>query len=182
MAAAAPLPLPQRLRFDLAQGQILDEDRRYLMMRTDVFMGLFNALAPEARAQALAALADSVTQHGAASVRAYAAQPGMDPGQLLQAMAANAAALGWGAWTFEASGAGLQLTVANSPFAAHARLGGQPACHAIVGMLRALGTALWGQSCEARETRCAGGHANPAAPGSCVFTVFSTTHSQEDSS
>jgi predicted hydrocarbon binding protein len=182
MAAAAPLPLPQRLHFDVARGQVLDEDRRYLMMRADVFMGLFNALAPEARAQALAALADSVALHGAASVRAYAAQPGMDRERLLQAMAANAAALGWGAWTFAPDGPALRLTVANSPFAALARFDEPGACHAITGMLRALGSALWGLPCEARELHCAGAQAGPSTPGTCVFSVCSTTHPQEDPS
>ena len=101
-------------------------------------------------------------------------------------MVANAASLGWGAWQFEAIEEGLRLTVANSPFAAQANFQDMPACHAIAGMLRAVGHALWGASCSAQETDCAcGGAARP-----CVFevrplpgdsnprsSVFSTPHS-----
>lgn len=161
--------LHQRLQFDLAQGQVLDQTRRYVLMRADVLMGLFDELPSSARDSARRALARSVARHGAGSVRAYASQPGTTAEQLLQTMQDSAASLGWGVWQFRGlpEGGGLQLTVSNSPFAAHASPSEEPVCAAIVGMLEALGTALWKAPCQAKEMHCfaQGQHAD------CDFTV-----------
>lgn len=189
-----PAPsLAQRLRHDLEQGRILDQGRRYLMLRADVLMGLFAELGPAARAQALRALGRSVQRHGAGSVQAYARLLGggaegaapPDPSTvspsrvsaaspaaqaLLGDMAAAAATLGWGVWDFEPDGTGLRLTVRNSPFAAAARdlgLHGEPVCHAIAGMAAALGRALWSAPAEVTESCAAQGP--PGAPLRCVF-------------
>lgn len=179
--AAKPPALHQRLLFDTGQGQVLDQTRRYLLLRADVLMGLFAELPEAARAEALRALGRSVTRHGGDSVRAYAAQPGVTPAVLLQTMADSAGSLGWGRWEFAplpAAGAapassGLALQVHNSPFAAAATFGEQPACHAIAGMLEAVGAALSGGPCEAREVRCAA-QAGPAAhAGPCRFELHS---------
>jgi predicted hydrocarbon binding protein len=189
-----PAPsLADRLRHDLEQGQILDQDRRYLMLRADVLMGLFAELEPAARTQALRALDRSVQRHGAGSVQAYArlragGPEGAAPSDLSTAfpsrasaeslaaqallgdMAAAAATLGWGVWDFEPDGTGLRLTVRNSPFAAAARdlgLQGEPVCHAIAGMAAALGRALWSAPAEVTESCAAQGP--PGAPLRCVF-------------
>ena len=71
-------PLHEKLHFDTANGQVLDQSRRYLLMRTDVLMGLFDNLPKADREQALLALGQAVAQFGSDSVRAYAAQPGVD--------------------------------------------------------------------------------------------------------
>lgn len=167
MNDAAP-PLHRRLQFDLARGQVLDDTRRYVLLRADVLMGLFDGLPVRMRADALRALAGSVARHGADSVRAYAARPGTTPDALLATMADSAASLGWGAWRFERApdGGALRLQVRNSPFAAQAGFDDMAACGAIAGMLEALGGALWGSPCRAVELRCAaqrGGHAHGQA-------------------
>lgn len=149
--------LHERLHFDTAHGQVLDESRRYVLLRADVLMGLFAELAPPAREEALRAFGRSVARQGADSVRAYAASAGRTA---LPALVESAAAsLGWGRWTLDghrAEGSPPQwsLQVENSPFAAASPGAAAPVCHAIAGMLETLAAALWGAPAEARETRC----------------------------
>ncbi len=146
-------PLHQRLRFDTDRGEVLDESRRYVLLRADVLMGLFDALPAAAREQALLAFGDSVTRFGSDSVRAYAAQVG--PETLLATMQDAAASLGWGRWHFVAEAQVLRLDVENSPFAAATACADSTACHAIVGMLQALAGTLWPEGAGARELSCA---------------------------
>jgi len=154
------LALHQRLQFDLAHGQVLDQTRRYVLMRADVLMGMFDALPSPVRAEAFAGLARSVALHGGDSVRAYASQAGSTQARLLQTMQDSAASLGWGVWQFAALSSvdgrpsGLQLTVRNSPFAAQSAPSAEPVCAAIGGMLDALGQALWQTACRVQETHC----------------------------
>lgn len=174
--------LHQRLQFDLPQGQVLDQTRRYVLMRADVLMGMFDVLPVAIRTAALEGLARSVSLHGGDSVRAYASQPGSSPAKLLQTMQDSAAALGWGVWSFEAlqttDDRGFCLNVRNSPFAAHACPSFTPVCAAIVGMLEALGLALWQTPCKVQEVHCAaqGGLAD------CRFTLLpmDPTHFSSD--
>lgn len=102
-------PLHEKLHFDTANGQVLDQSRRYLLMRADVLMGLFDNLPPADREPALRALGQSVAQLGSDSVRAYAAQPGVDEATLLSTTQNAAASLGWGHWAFERMPAGAQV-------------------------------------------------------------------------
>ena len=60
-----------RIRIDEPAGTIFDGDRRYLLMRTDVLMGMLQKLPAELRSPVLAALAESTREHGGKSVRAY---------------------------------------------------------------------------------------------------------------
>ncbi|HYF58289.1 MAG TPA: V4R domain-containing protein [Burkholderiaceae bacterium] len=149
-----PAGLRARLRWGDPPGALHDGPRRYLMMRADVLMGMLRALPPEDRARAADALARSVAEHGADSVRAYARQAGGDPRALLAATAAAAADLGWGDWRFDASPARLGLRVAGSPFAEGFGSSDAPVCAPIRGMLRAVAAAVAGADGEARELRC----------------------------
>lgn len=144
--------LHQRLLFDIESGQVLDGDRRYVMLRADVLMGAFDQMEGPARELALQTLGRSVTRFGSDSVRAYLAQVG--PDALLQAMVENSASLGWGVWSFRREGRQLWLEVRNSPFAAGSTRDDAPSCHAIVGMLRATVAALWPEAARVRELRC----------------------------
>jgi uncharacterized protein len=148
-----PRPLHERLCFDTDRGAVLDESRRYVLLRADVLMGVFDALPATAREQALSAFANSVTRFGSDSVRAYAAQVG--PQALLPAMQDAAASLGWGRWRFDAQDDVLRLEVHNSPFAAATACADSTACHAIVGMLQTLASTLWPDEAGARELSCA---------------------------
>jgi predicted hydrocarbon binding protein len=147
--------LHERLDFDTGNGQVLDGARRYLLMRVDVLMGLFDELPADARDAALRALARSVATRGADSVRAYAAEPGVDTEQLQRVVEAAAASLGWGHWRLAREGGSLALEVRNSPFAAAAGPGTGSACHAIAGMLQGLAGIVLGGAASARETTCA---------------------------
>ena len=155
------LALHERLHFDTANGQVLDADRRYLLLRTDVLMGLFDFLPGAARDEALRAFGRSVATRGGESVRAYAATADTDA--LPALMEDAAASLGWGRWHLVPEEPGdepgtLTLDVENSPFAAASTPTKAPACHAIAGMLEALAGALWSLPAEACETRCAAQH------------------------
>lgn len=145
--------LHERLRFDTDRGEVLDQSRRYVLLRSDVLMGLFDSLPPGAREQALHAFAVSVTRFGSDSVRAYAVEVG--PDALLTSMQDAAASLGWGRWRFVSDNRVLRLEVENSPFAAGTTRADAPACHAIVGMLQTLAAALWPEGAGASELSCA---------------------------
>jgi hypothetical protein len=155
--------LSERLRFDPRAGDVHDGPRRYLMMRPDVLMGMLAPLPADLHDRVLDALADSVTRHGADSLRAYAAQLGGDTQALLAATAEAAADLGWGRWHLTRDGDRLDLRVDNSPFASGARLAAIarcPVCAPIRGMLAALAGQVLAGPVRAREHACAaGGHA-----------------------
>ena len=161
--------LHERLVFDTSSGEVRDADRRYLLLRADVLMGLFDALPESARAEALRAFGRSVALHGAGSVRAYAASVG--PVGLCASMEDAAASLGWGRWRLDVGSPGdppsLTLEVGNSPYAAAAGRRTEPVCHAIAGMLEALGGALWQQPVQALETRCVA----VTGSGPCCFAA-----------
>ena len=166
-------PLHERLRFDTDRGAVLDADRRYVLLRPDVLMGLFEELPEPAKSDARRAFGRSVARHGADSVRAYVAATGTDG--LTQTMEQSAASLGWGRWHIEhgadgrdPSTASLRLTVENSPFAAAAAPAAGPVCHAISGMLEAMAAALWQRSAVAHETRCRAQHGD----GACHFVAM----------
>lgn len=162
--------LHERLVFDTARGEVRDGDRRYLLMRTDVLMGLFDALPVDARVEALHALGRSVARYGAGSVRAYAESIG--PVELCASMEDAAASLGWGRWRLDAADPlTVGLAVENSPFAAAAAGSTEPVCHAIAGMLEALAATLWRTPARAHETHCAA----VTGEGPCRFTASRTT-------
>ncbi len=151
--------LRDRLLFDAARGRVLDGPRRYLLMRHDVLMGMFDRLPADVRALALDAIAQSVAEHGADSIRAYHASGGGDVAALLAVTADAAADLGWGRWRFachdSACGPVLSLTVDDSPFAAVAARGDAPVCAPVRGMLGAVAEVAFGAPYRVRERRCA---------------------------
>ena len=153
------------MRHDAALGELRDGDIRYLLVRHDSLMGLFTRLHEPARNQALAALADSVAEHGGRSAARYRAE---DPEKLLVTIAAKASQLGWGRWTFERKGDSIELTVENSPFAQGHGPSAGPVCAAITGMLRATAALVLGGQVHAEEFSCA---ATGAA--TCVFRAQS---------
>ena len=144
-----------RLVFDAARGEYRDGDIRYLMMRPDALMGLFAELPPQARAEALAALARSVARHGGRSARKYRADGAASDAALLDTIAATAPQLGWGVWELRLEDDALHLRVENSPFAAGFGTSAQPVCAAITGMLRAVGEIALGGDVSAAEESCA---------------------------
>ncbi|GLC95060.1 hypothetical protein Tamer19_44680 [Cupriavidus sp. TA19] len=66
-------PLAQRLEFDTVRGEVRDQDRRYLLMRPDVLMGMLRLLDGAVRRDVLAAFAESTARHGRRSILAYLA-------------------------------------------------------------------------------------------------------------
>lgn len=168
--AASP-SLHERLRFDVDNGQVLDQDRRYVLMRADVLMGMFELMPPDLRARAMQACAASVVKYGMASVRAYQRMANLEGAQLFEAVGAGAPSLGWGTWSFELQGHSCRLHVRNSPFAQAANGLGQPACAPILGMLEAVSTLAWGGPCRVREVRCSheSVHTADEAHDTCLF-------------
>ena len=149
------------MKHDAARGELSEGPARYLLIRHDSLMGLFQRLPEPARSMALAALADSVAEHGARSAQTYHAQ---NPQDLLASVAVKASQLGWGSWTFARQGESIVLTVQNSPFAHGFGKSEQPVCAPIAGMLQAVASLALGAEATAGETSC-------AATGSaaCVF-------------
>ncbi|WP_138466015.1 V4R domain-containing protein [Poseidonocella sp. HB161398] len=158
-----------RLAVDRAAGELRDGAIRYLMMRPDALMGLFARLAPEHRAPALEALAASVAEHGGRSAAAYRDSGAADPEAMMQVIAATSADLGWGVWSFARQGPRrIEVTVANSPFAAGIGRAGAPVCAPVRGMLAAIGPLLLGcDRAEVAETRCRA----VTGEGPCRFAV-----------
>jgi predicted hydrocarbon binding protein len=156
--------LAARLAFDAARGEIRDQSRRYLLLRSDVLMGMLRRLPPAVRHSALDAFAASVADHGRDSVLAYLARLEGDRTRLLEAMQDAAADLGWGQWRFEPAAAALRLVVGNSPFAAGFGPSGHPVCAPIAGMLQAVGRVCFDADVTSVELACAA----CGAPA-CVF-------------
>lgn len=149
-----------RLIHDTAAGEIRDGDIRYLMFRTDAVMGLFKRLPEAARREALAALADSIAEHGGRSAAAYRAS-GAAGLTLLDVIVETAPQLGWGTWTFVERGPErLVLEVRNSPFVHGFGASPTPVCAPITGMLRAVSAMVLDAATTVEELTCAAqGHA-----------------------
>ena len=168
---SAPASFRKRLTFDERQGEWRDGDARYLMIRHDSLMGMFNLLPTAARQTALAAFAESVATYGHRSVEKYRTQA-IAPDLLLQMTADTAAQLGWGRWRFERTGDDeIRLDVLNSPFAAGHGPAQEMVCAAIAGMLCALSGLVFGKPAAAEEFSCA------AAGGDlCRFVAHPCVH------
>jgi predicted hydrocarbon binding protein len=171
--------LHERLHFDTANGQVLDQSRRYVLLRADVLMGLFDALPAAARVEALRAFEHSVATHGIDSLRAYAAEPGVDAQALQRVVESVAASLGWGRWQLTQDDSTLSLEVHNSPFAAACTPATGPVCHAIAGMLEALATVVFGRNASARESACAASNGAPCCRFSARIDSSPPAHPKE---
>lgn len=162
--------LREKLHWQTASGQIMDADRRYLMLRADVLMGIFRRLGPQARSEALAAFGESVRESGGRSAQAYFESLGNDAQRFLQIMENYSAELGWGKWSFERRGDGQwDLVVHNSPFAAGFGASDKPVCSAIAGMLAAVGELIVQAPASVEETECAA-----QGCGHCTFRLRAT--------
>ncbi|GGY30648.1 V4R domain-containing protein [Pseudoduganella albidiflava] len=153
-----------RIGIDETAGTIFDGDRRYLMMRTDVLMGMLHELPAALRGQVLAALAESTRQHGGKSVRAYL-EAGSSDG-LARTVVEGAAAFGWGVWHFSAGAHEAGLEVENSPFAAGHGPSDVPVCAPIRGIFHSLAQSVLGSDVRVTETQCAAQHG-----GRCRFVA-----------
>lgn len=126
----------ERVIFDLEEGQIADDNIRYVMMRADVVRTILQALTnPGSSAPHPAAAA--VTRFGGQSLDKYQSESGGSQGALWQVVTHTAASLGWGVWTVTPAGDAFSVEVRNSPFTSvhqttHAT------CFPIVGMLQAV--------------------------------------------
>ncbi|MFT8245476.1 V4R domain-containing protein [Roseomonas sp. BN140053] len=159
-----------RLQFDAARGEYRDGAIRYMMLRHDALMGLFARLPEAERLAALDALGASVREFGGRSVESYRAAGADDAARMMDTIAATAPELGWGIWRFSREGEALVLAVENSPFAAGIGTSAHPVCHAIVGMLTALGPILLGKPASVEETQCAA----VAGGSTCRFRMQAT--------
>ena len=164
------VPLSKRLVFDLAAGEVRDDDRRYLLMRADVLMGALTRLHVKDRLRVLHALADSTAANGGKSLRAYQSESRPTPSQLLEIVRDSAAALGWGRWEFDSEPGMLVLKVENSPFAAGFGHSSGPVCAPISGMLRSVAEIVLNTPVEVDETACAA----QGAGGICRFVARSS--------
>jgi hypothetical protein len=158
-----------RIHADTAAGTIFDGERRYLMMRPDVLMGMLRELPEDTRSAVLAALAESTRVHGGKSVSAYQSTGGQ--ALLQQTVIDGAAAFGWGTWRITSRSHEAELEVENSPFAAGYGRSDLPVCAPINGMFHSLAQALMGAAVEVRETHCAAQHG-----GRCRFIAQRAGH------
>ncbi len=149
------------MKHDAALGELSEGGARYLLIRNDSLIGLFQRLPEPARSEALAAFAASVAEHGGRSAKNYRAE---NPEHLLPNLASKASQLGWGSWRFERQGESIVLTVQNSPFAQGFGNAEQPVCAPIAGMLQAVASLVLGTEAAARETSCAA-----TGGAACVF-------------
>lgn len=148
-------PFRDRIVFDQAQGQIMDDTRRYMLIRPEALMGIFTRLPHADAAMAMQALMASVYQQGSDSAKAYQRMSEGDGATLLRTVERTAPDLGWGRWTFDLKPRRLTLSVANSPFAQGYGPSKLPVCHAITGMLRAVAGIVFERPVLAEEKACA---------------------------
>ncbi|TAK45696.1 MAG: hypothetical protein EPO27_09645 [Betaproteobacteria bacterium] len=148
------------MKHDAARGEWSEGEARYLVIRNDSLMGLFQRLEEPARSAALRAFAESVAEHGGRSAASYRAE---DAEAFLARVSAMAARLGWGRWLLAREANALRLVVANSPFAAGYGSAAAPVCAPIAGMLQAVASLALGAPATAEETRCAATGADDCA-------------------
>ncbi|MHB2167357.1 V4R domain-containing protein [Alsobacter sp. R-9] len=153
----------ERLAWTDVRGEILDQTRRYMLIRPEALMGVFRRLPPQARAEALDALEASIFEQGSDSARAYRTMGG-EGVELARVVAETAPQLGWGLWRFDVTPDLIRLEVRNSPFAAGFGSSPTPVCHAITGMVRAVSSLVFDRPATAREVACAA-----AGAPSCLF-------------
>lgn len=154
----------------------MDGDRRYVMLRADVLMGIFREMEPELRRSAMEAFAASVSRYGGRSAQAYFDAADRQPERLLETIAGYSRELGWGRWRIDACNSEtIDVTVDSSPFVEGFGSSPDPICHAIVGMLRAVGTIVLGRPVTAVETGCAA----QQGIGRCTFRVIRATASTD---
>lgn len=153
-----------RIRIDEAAGTIFDGDRRYVMMRPDVLMGMFAELPAAMRPAALEALAVSARKYGGQSIAAYLHAVGA--GRVQRAVIDGAAAFGWGTWRIVRHADAIELTVDGSPFAAGHGPSDRPVCAPVAGIFHGLAAALLERDVAVTEARCAAQH-----PGPCRFVA-----------
>ena len=153
-----------RLQHDLLAGAIHDADRRYILMRADVLMGILHELPAAMQGAVQAAMAASTHKNGGESLKAYLDTVGR--AQLQQTVIDSAAALGWGQWHITASEQGLELEVGNSPFAQGHGPSSLSVCGPINGILHSLATTLLGGEVTVTEHHCAAQHG-----GTCRFSA-----------
>jgi predicted hydrocarbon binding protein len=147
--------LRHRLVFDAERGEVRDGDVRYLLIRPDALMGIFRGLPEGPRAEALAAFARSISEHGSRSARKYQAMGADDAAKLLAVIEDTAPHLGWGRWRFVERGPqALRLEVENSPFAAGYGASPVPVCAPVAGMLAAVARLAFGAHWEVAEEHC----------------------------
>lgn len=160
--------LRKRMRHDAELGCLLDGDRRYVLMRADVLMGIVRAVPERLRDEVLAAMLASTADGGGRSARAYYDYVGRDPLRLLGVMVDSASDLGWGRWSFDpVTETGLTLHVRSSPFAAGYGAADRPICAPIAGMLQSVGSLIFAESVRVVESRCeAMGHE------ACQFNII----------
>jgi len=149
------------MKHDAARGEWRDGEARYLVIRNDSLMGLFQRLEEPARGAALRAFAASLAEHGGRSAAGYRAE---DEEGFLARVTAMAARLGWGRWVFSREESVLRLVVENSPFASGFGPAAAPVCAPIAGMLQAVAALALGAPAAAEETRCAA-----AGAADCAF-------------
>ncbi|WP_075794988.1 V4R domain-containing protein [Massilia putida] len=174
-----------RIRVDESAGTIFDGDRRYLLMRPDVLMGMLHELPADMHATVLTALGRSARKHGGKSVAAYLHAEG--PARLQQSVIDGAAAFGWGKWRITQRDGNTELEVENSPFAAGYGPSGEPVCAPVGGIFHSLAQALMGGAVQVTETQCAargatscrfvarsaGPDRNPQSPGDLTVQALS---------
>lgn len=165
-----------QLNWDTKNGQILDADRRYSMLRADVLMGIFNTLPELERQQALQSFMESVKTHGANSVAAYWLAINKNPELLLENMISISAQLGWGAWQIQQkTSREIIIQVTNSPFATASTTSKTPVCTPILGIMESMGFFVFDGPVQVSEQHC---QAQSAQHHSCLFIIKPLTHVQ----
>ena len=146
----------ERLEWVPDRGELRDRDIRYMLIRPDSLMGLFQNLGERERTAAFAAFLQSVAEHGRGSVESYRDLGAEEAEELLQTTAETAGQLGWGLWAIEADAAAgsLLLTVRNSPFAEGHGPSDVPVYSAITGVLKALTELIYGKPATCEEVHC----------------------------
>lgn len=163
------MDIKKRMNWDTENGQILDENRRYVLLRADVLMGIFTGLDAQQKQAALQAFTQSVYQNGNDSVQAYWREIQEDSQQLLTSMMSISAQLGWGAWSIQKQTPDqLIIRVENSPFAQATRGQGAPMCYPIVGIIQAMGQLIFNTDVLVVENQCIAQHDSHPA---CTFTI-----------
>lgn len=156
------------LTFDAAQGALLYNEVRYLLIRPETLVSFQRAAEEKLGTAADELLYAGGFTGGTLSGTKYRQAFGLTDEQSVEFMAKMGTEIGWGSLKIERFKPGdeLVLVATGSPFAAAYGKAGRGVCHLIRGVFAGLVCALWDRPVQAREDEClAMGHAH------CRFSV-----------
>lgn len=147
----------EKLAFDPQSGAISFEGVRYMLVRPETIMSLFNSLEEELGERAGSFFFQGGVSGGRLSAQKFKQSLGLSNKGVVEFMMRMGTQIGWGRFELVALDMQtkvLQVNVHNSPYAQAYGAGKGPVCHVIRGVLAGLAQGIFNKTVQAEETGC----------------------------